>query len=92
MQVRVSPEVGALLDEAVAVSARRGTRYVGVQHLFEAVVSAQDALPEVLKPEDVSALHQAVEGVYRDACPIWMSVCRDGSLGKMKRFRSWFRR
>ena len=40
VQVRVSPEVGALLDEAVAVSARRGTRYVGVQHLFEAVVSA----------------------------------------------------
>ncbi len=67
MQVRVSPEVGALLDEAVAISVRRAAQYVGVEHLFEAVLAMPEKLPEGLGESDVSSLHQAVERVYRDA-------------------------
>ncbi len=67
MQVRVSPEVGALLDEAVAVSVRRASQYVGVEHLFEAVLAMPESLPEALSETDLSSFHQAVERVYRDA-------------------------
>lgn len=45
MQVRVSQEIGTLLDDAVAVSLRRGKYYVGVEHLYEAVLSSVLMLP-----------------------------------------------
>lgn len=67
VQVRVSPEVGILLDEAVAVSVQRGSKYVGVEHLFEAVVSQPRDFSQVLTDADWSCLHQAVERAYRDA-------------------------
>ena len=59
--------MGALLDEAVAVRVRRAAQYVGVEHLFEAVLAMPEAVPEALRETDVSSLHQAVERAYRDA-------------------------
>lgn len=46
MQVRVSAEIGGLLDVAAAISVRHGKYYVGVEHLFEAVAERGDLLPK----------------------------------------------
>ena len=51
MQVRVSPEVNALLDDATALSARRGQQYVGVEGLFEALLQNSEQLPGCVTPE-----------------------------------------
>lgn len=45
MQVPVSQEVNALLDDATAISLRRGQMYVGVEHLYEAILIKSDLLP-----------------------------------------------
>ena len=67
VQVRVSEEIGTLLDEAANLSNRGGKCYVGVEHLFEAVVSQPRDFSQVLTDADWSCLHQAVERAYRDA-------------------------
>lgn len=45
MQVPVSQEVNALLDDATSISLRRGQMYVGVEHLYEAILIKSDLLP-----------------------------------------------
>ena len=45
MDVSVSPETSALLDEAATLSVRRGQRYVGVEHLFTVLVNKPHLLP-----------------------------------------------
>ncbi len=66
MQVRVSPAVGALMDAAVTISLRRNTGYVGVEHLFEAILSDSSPMPACVQPH-IAALHQAAERAHRDA-------------------------
>ncbi|MBM3289377.1 MAG: ATP-dependent Clp protease ATP-binding subunit, partial [Candidatus Hydrogenedentes bacterium] len=45
MQVPVSQEVNGILDDATAISLRRGQMYVGVEHLYEAILIKSDLLP-----------------------------------------------
>jgi len=66
VKVRVSPEVGALLDQAETICLRRGSVYVGVEHLFEALVTDAAHLPADLHAH-AGAFHTAVERLYRDA-------------------------
>lgn len=65
MQIRVSPEVNALLDDAVALSVRRGHPYVGVEHLFEAVLQQPDQLPGCIGSEEIRQLNQAAQELAR---------------------------
>lgn len=46
IQISVSQELNTILDEAAALSARRRQHYVGVEHLFEAVLEKSGALPQ----------------------------------------------
>jgi len=45
VQVFTSPEVGALLDTAVTIAVKRGNCFVGVDHVFEAVLERSTLLP-----------------------------------------------
>ena len=45
MQVRVSPEVNALFDDAIATCVRRGKYFLGVDNVFEAILSRPELLP-----------------------------------------------
>lgn len=65
MQIRVSPEVGAVLDQAESICLRRGGVYVGVEHLFEALVCDAPQLPAPMQAH-AGLFHAAVERVYRD--------------------------
>ncbi len=66
VKVRVSPEVGALLDQAETICLRRGSVYVGVEHLFEALVTDDAHLPAALHAH-AGTFHAVVERLYRDA-------------------------
>lgn len=74
VQVRVSPEIGSLLDEAAAISVRLGKYYVGVEHLFEALVNSADLLPGPIRDEHLQALRQAAKQCQSEA---WRGVAPD---------------
>jgi ATP-dependent Clp protease ATP-binding subunit ClpA len=42
MDVRVSPEINAILDSATTLSIGAGRYYVGIEHLFEALLDRRD--------------------------------------------------
>ena len=46
MQVRVSQEINALLDAAAEISTRQQHYFVGVEHVYEAIMSASERLPK----------------------------------------------
>lgn len=69
MQVPVSPETNAILDEATALSVRRGHYFVGVEHLFDAMLSNVHLLPEPIITRYHESLKAASNEMTREA---WM--------------------
>lgn len=63
MELSVSPEARAVLDEAAILSTRRGKFYVGVEHIFEAVVTRADLLPPTFAADFVPRLTAALRGI-----------------------------
>ncbi len=71
MQVPVSPEINALLDDATELSVRRGQYYVGIEHLYEALVSRSDDLPHNFYKQYRQFLDAAVREMTRE---MWRGV------------------
>ncbi len=67
MQVHVSPEINGLLDAAVGISVRHGHFFVGVEHLFEALLDASSLLPKAFTDRHMAALQTALREIRRDA-------------------------
>ena len=67
MQVPVSQEVNSLLDDATAISLRRGQMYVGVEHLFEAILIKSDLLPPGFMKRFGDQLRAASHEMTREA-------------------------
>ncbi|NUM55410.1 MAG: ATP-dependent Clp protease ATP-binding subunit [Candidatus Hydrogenedentes bacterium] len=67
MQVPVSQEVNALLDDATAISLRRGQMYVGVEHLYEAILVKSDLLPLTFLKQYADQLRAASHEMTREA-------------------------
>ena len=67
VQFHVSPEVSKLLDAAVAISVRHGQFFVGVDHLFEALLDASALLPKAFMDRYVSVLHTVSRELLREA-------------------------
>ncbi len=67
MQVNVSPEVDKLLDSAVTISVRRMQFYVGVEHLFEALLDASALLPKAFMDRYMGVLHTVSRELVREA-------------------------
>ncbi len=67
MQVPVSPEINALLDDATDLSVRRGQYYVGVEHLFEAMLVRIDDLPRTFRKNYGDRLRVASQEMSREA-------------------------
>lgn len=63
MQVRVSPTISKILDEAATLSVRRGRYYVGVEHLFETLVLGATHLPPSIPSEHVAVLQKVAKVV-----------------------------
>lgn len=67
MQVPVSPEINELLDEATHLSVRRNQFYVGVDHLFEAILVKADLLPRRFRKHYHDSLKMASQEMSREA-------------------------
>ncbi|MBX7257414.1 MAG: ATP-dependent Clp protease ATP-binding subunit [Candidatus Hydrogenedentes bacterium] len=67
MQVPVSPEINALLDDATDLSVRRGQYYVGVEHLFETILVHIDDLPRSFRKHHGDSLKTAAQDMTREA-------------------------
>jgi ATP-dependent Clp protease ATP-binding subunit ClpA len=66
VQVHVSPEVNGLLDGAVAVSVRHNHFFVGVEHLFEALLDASALLPRAFVERYMNVLHTVSRELARE--------------------------
>jgi ATP-dependent Clp protease ATP-binding subunit ClpC len=64
MQVQVSSELNQIIDEAAEMSRRRGTYYVGVEHLFEAVIECETLLPQPIIDKYTGILRQVSQLCY----------------------------
>jgi len=67
VQVFVSPEVNNIIDNAVAISTRRGRCYVGVEHLFEALTAQGSLLPRSVHDRYRNVLHTLGREIDREA-------------------------
>ncbi|MFP4502074.1 MAG: AAA family ATPase [Candidatus Hydrogenedentota bacterium] len=69
MQLHVSSELAAILEHAAALSARRSDFFVGVEHVFSALLEARDKLPPAVVDGYLSRLYVVGREVNRAACP-----------------------
>jgi ATP-dependent Clp protease ATP-binding subunit ClpC len=67
VQVHVSPEVDKLLDAAVSISVRRAQYFVGVEHLFEALMDSSALLPKRFMERHMMVLNTVARELTRDA-------------------------
>ncbi len=67
MHVQVSRETNHILDCAVGISIQRGHYFVGVEHVFEALLAESDCLPEALWSRYADVLRATATEMTRDA-------------------------
>ena len=63
MDFPVSTEARAVIDEAAILSMRRGKYYVGVEFIFEAILSKSMLLPETFAQKHLALLGRALDRV-----------------------------
>jgi len=66
VQVHVSPEINTVLSAAVEISTRRQHFFVGVEHLFEAMLDAHTLLPKPFTDRYDTALRKVSRELARD--------------------------
>ena len=67
MQVHVSPEVNSLLNAAVQISVRRSNLFVGVEHLFAAIIEAPELLPKAFADRYIPQFQRVAQLMGREA-------------------------
>jgi len=67
VQVHVSPETNSLLNAAAERSTRRGLSFVGVEHLFDALIESSILLPKAFREKHLTALQNVSRELTRDA-------------------------
>lgn len=65
MQVKVSTEIGKLLDDSAAICCQRNHVFVGVDHLFDAIVASPELLPTAFAQRHLGDLQQVAREVGR---------------------------
>jgi len=69
VRVSISQEINAILDEAAALSANRRQHYVGVEHLFEAILEKPESLPQDFFLHYEGVLEQALSDIRQHPWP-----------------------
>ena len=67
MQLQVSNEINVVLEKAAAISIRQQNFFVGVEHLYAALLDNPDALPTVIREQQLSLLFSVLREVQRMA-------------------------
>lgn len=66
MNLNVSPQVAEIVDRAAAGSVHRGQFYVGVEHLFAAILDTPDDLPARVRDQYLNTFFTVLREVNRD--------------------------
>jgi ATP-dependent Clp protease ATP-binding subunit ClpC len=56
VQLNVSPDIAEVLEKAAAISANQGIYFVGVNHVFAALLDMPDKMPESIREKHMSNL------------------------------------
>lgn len=67
MQLLVSPDVNTVLEQALALSVRQGQFYVGVEHVFLAILEDPDRLPARVREQYMNELFAVAREFNRSA-------------------------
>jgi ATP-dependent Clp protease ATP-binding subunit ClpC len=67
VQIQVSAEINAVVERAVRNSVNQNQFFVGVEHLFNAVLSTPDDLPEAVTDTHLNSLFTVMREVNRTA-------------------------
>jgi ATP-dependent Clp protease ATP-binding subunit ClpC len=67
VQLRVSTEINAVLERALSLGVQRGQFYVGVEHVFAALLEDSDALPKLVRERHLNTLYAVMREVNRTA-------------------------
>lgn len=67
MHLHVSESIAGVMEQAVAASVRRGQFYVGVEHLYAAILDDAGALPEAFREGWLNSLFSAHREMERHA-------------------------
>ena len=67
MQLNVSPDIAAVLEKAVGFSVRRGQFFVGIEHLFAALLDEVEPLPQRVRDEYLTRLFAVMRELDRTA-------------------------
>lgn len=65
MQVKVSSEIGKLLDDSAAICCQRNHVFVGVDHLFDAIIDSPQLLPPAFAQRHLGDLQKVAREVGR---------------------------
>ncbi len=67
MQIHVSEQINEVLDRALAISVNRGQFFVGVEHVFAALLEEPETLPKCIRKEFLDRLYTTMREVARTA-------------------------
>ncbi len=76
MQIHVSSELNQVLERALAMSVNQGQFYVGVEHVFSAVLDDPDPLPPRVREKHLNRLYAVMREVNRTA---WRGAHQGGT-------------
>lgn len=65
MQLHASPEIASTLEKALGICVRQGQFFVGVDHVFTALLDNPDALPAKIRDQHMNALYAAAREMNR---------------------------
>jgi len=65
VQLNVSPNIAGVLEKAAAISANQGSYFVGVNHVFAALLDGPEALPEGIRERHLSNFFSAQREINR---------------------------
>lgn len=66
MNLHVSAEIAGIVDRAAAASVNRGQFFVGVEHLFAALLEEPEGLPSKIAEQWLTVLHQVQRELVRN--------------------------
>ena len=67
MQINVSPAINEVMEKAVNLSVRRGQFFVGIEHLYAALLDDQDQLPPKFREKYLNHLMTIHREIQKDA-------------------------
>lgn len=67
VQISVSAEINAVMERALGFSVQRGQSYIGVEHIYAAILEMPESLPNIIRDQHLNTLYAVMREVHRTA-------------------------